>query len=1412
VCFVSEEVVMANPSGDEQIASVAINRSRYDPVSSDFLRKLFRQFLVKIGCSQCLELAVPSSTTDRQVHCCARNRLLIKRIKTDGAPWQIVRCDITVDYLNDVRQCEGACVGAEACTRAHNEGELVVWKEARAMGVSLERFFADVATSRLYPEVALQYWTRDRGVEVALLCRRCVQLGQGDSATKAKHKPFCKGHHDWSLAAACFTLAGTDGQAGRYFADDEIPPDSHSDALQFSVFINEIKKFGLSDRDVVSTVIKIKQQAEKKVKREEARQAISEAEADVSVGVLENDDLEVGDSLFSPPDEHDDDGSDSEDDSEEVDPDDLYYDNMLPLSEALRKRDSQPDVFKRCRIKWNGIYDATATPIDEDIQPIKLRGRMNCGPCFNGDEVIVEIKHVQKLDSDSHTADPRLANANSSSDAVERFNKDTHVRHGKVVAIVKKIQRRNGSVFVCTVDEYQSNLVKPLCATVPKIHLFDAVVRQKFGREAKDGYVALYKLGEFGNLQAKKIVQLNEKDRQDKLFVVNVLKWSRRHLYPLGFAMKYLPEGTDAVSSERVARCACHVPPSYSPGDLRLLHPSFGLGLDTWRQGREDMRQKLVVSIDPPDCRDVDDAVSVHFDGRYYEVGVHIADVSCLVDKGGRLDTEALQRGVTFYPKTGDKPVHMFPTEFAENYCSLLPNRDRPCISVTFAVDKDDGKIVRSSIVRSIIHNKHKFTYDQVQAIIFSHHQSSAAGNEEISDETRTTLQQLHVAAKALRRARLGASRHYVQFEELLSTAGCKGSFAAHFLVEEFMIVANRLVAEKLVGAFPDCIPLRKQGRPDCEEFEEWFASHSHSLHISSFFQQYVPVLQEIVPNVHSVPSSKLTSVPLLKEVAELLQGAVEQGDVEKVREILGAEDYHPLHATALDAWRSIQRSAEYVCSGDTGDRQHFSLGCNLYTHFTSPIRRYIDIVVHRLLLAALRGSKSCPYSPAEISAICEKVNRASAYAKKYDKFSTTVAAAESLRAVAAFKPSILVSIDENSLCFNFPGTPVLKRSQRSITFGNLDVCDKPYHPTIPSKDSSRADKQDLEKMIFKWSRRIYDVNHLSQVGRLKSEARRSDALLRLLRDIHVRRVSLDDWKQVREAMDGESDSALLEHVGNMLQSVVWNPDCREVTSEVKDSRIVNHHVRFDMELQRTTVMQVQLAADSVNGILQPVITRLSLTPQHSICVQHMDDAIKCFADVATDALKEQYTSLEEYQKIWRPIIAMEAAYAAVQDADPVTIRNVPVCLQQTSPNSNKYCGHITLDIGFCKERCINLLRNSKDAEEDMHDYLCLKFSWSPANCTQHMDNLTASHTWTCHALAVHGAVAGENDSESGSTKDERTSGLFTVHFDVHHFSTPPPTQLLDTPGAKCTVELLAKPLPHRYEAYCIKHCILYCL
>ncbi|NOX17856.1 MAG: ribonuclease R [Chlorobi bacterium] len=342
---------------------------------------------------------------------------------------------------------------------------------------------------------------------------------------------------------------------------------------------------------------------------------------------------------------------------------------------------------------------------------------------------------------------------------------------------------------------------------------------------------------------------------------------------------------------------------------------------------RVDLRKESIVTIDPKSAKDFDDAVSLKVlkNGNFL-VGVHIADVSHYVPKKSALYKEALKRGTSVY--LVGKVIPMLPEKLSNNVCSLVPNKDR----LTFSVEIEftpRGKVVSHKIFKSVINSKRRFTYEEVQEIL-----------NKKSGEHFDMLFNLMKTARILRKKRMKTGSinfitpevHFV-FDEKgdVKDITISKHIESHELIEEYMLLANQLVAKEVNRdengrTFP--FVYRIHDKPDKEKLEE-FGSFVRSL--GYFFN----------------PNAGDTSLQL----RTLLESAKNKPEEAVINEI------------------AIRSMAKAIYS--TENIGHYGLGFSFYTHFTSPIRRFPDLIVHQLIFEYETANEIKGYKLKELENIC---------------------------------------------------------------------------------------------------------------------------------------------------------------------------------------------------------------------------------------------------------------------------------------------------------------------------------------------------------------------------------------------------------------------------------------------------------
>lgn len=332
---------------------------------------------------------------------------------------------------------------------------------------------------------------------------------------------------------------------------------------------------------------------------------------------------------------------------------------------------------------------------------------------------------------------------------------------------------------------------------------------------------------------------------------------------------------------------------------------------------REDFREVFTITIDPHDAKDFDDAISIRrLADKKVEVGVHIADVSYYIKPGGKLDTEAFQRATSIY--LVDRVIPMLPEKLSNEVCSLKPHVDRLCFSVIFEMD-EQAKVLNYRIVRTIINSTHRLNYEEAQEII-----------EGTRPDLEGNIQLLNKLALELRKVRFqrGAINfHSTEVKFRLDSEGkpleiyLKETKESNNLVEEFMLLANRTVAAEIGNV--------KGKNTEAKPF---------------------------VYRVHDEPSpEKLgTFSTFLRKLGYKLN----LGEKDKISRSLNKlfDDVHGKPEETMIETIAIRTMAKaYYSSVNIG---HYGLAFPFYSHFTSPIRRYPDLMVHRLLDAYLLSKK----------------------------------------------------------------------------------------------------------------------------------------------------------------------------------------------------------------------------------------------------------------------------------------------------------------------------------------------------------------------------------------------------------------------------------------------------------------------
>ncbi|OQR96378.1 exosome complex exonuclease RRP44 [Thraustotheca clavata] len=575
------------------------------------------------------------------------------------------------------------------------------------------------------------------------------------------------------------------------------------------------------------------------------------------------------------------------------------------------------DHWLECSVLIHGLDDSRV--------PVLIAGQNHINRAMDGDVVAIELlpKHLWKKPSESFNVEP---SKNDDEDAARETE-------GPEIGVAEPTLPANADV--------NAEELKP-CGKV--VGIIQRNWRRYCGsiEPPKDPKIPLGKNCLFVPVD-RKIPKIRIATRQadtllDKRIVVSIDSWPADSRFPIGHYVRTLGTIGDKETETQVLLLEHDIPcEAFSDKVLKCLPPADWCITPENSKGRTDLRHLPVMSIDPPNCKDIDDALHVRpLDNGHVEIGVHIADVTHFVEAGSALDLEAADRGTSTY--LVDKRLDMLPGYLTTQLCSLTDVEDHFAFTVLWEV-RVEGKevhVIDVKFCKSIIRSIASLSYGEAQVLLDDPNAGKSfalTGKSPANQDKKvimgSAIKTMHDIALRLKAKRIDAGALTLASPEVrfvldnetqnpldVQMYALKDTNA---LVEEFMLLANITVAKKILRSFPTFSMLRRHPAPSKRQFDA------------------------------IVSQAKAVGVTLRVDNSKQLQESLDSTAAMR-------EDNPYFNKMLRILCTRCMMPASYFSSGEVSveEYHHYGLAAPIYTHFTSPIRRYADVVVHRLLAAAI--------------------------------------------------------------------------------------------------------------------------------------------------------------------------------------------------------------------------------------------------------------------------------------------------------------------------------------------------------------------------------------------------------------------------------------------------------------------------
>ena len=849
--------------------------------------------------------------------------------------------------------------------------------------------------------------------------------------------------------------------------------------------------------------------------------------------------------------------------------------------------------------------------------------------------------------------------------------------YGRVVKVIQRVENLN---FVCEVSQENPDTFFPIDSKNPGFKNFPYY--SKMLRDHQDDAeskssppksVVVYNQATWkkeGSLhQAPKVADfINHRTALKMAFVVKFVAWNPKYVNAFGLVTDAYPKGYTHLNAEILLSIVHSIPLSQHKSEDS---PPPQTSNHTPAESPRDIPFPNAFTIDPKEARNLDDALTLIKQSetkeseQVYQFGVHIVDASKHLDLDGSNDLRARNQGSAYYYRVCGKikMIPMLPSDFLDDL-SLTPGNVRDVWSVTCDVYlNENGEVIKTDkvqIEQSQVRSVLQLSYEKAQDILCGKYEP-----EDVSAYDSLSLISMEETLKMLNSLSLHFSRKRLKSDAMYWCQNTEDSiqcWQSHKIIEEFMIWANSEVAEKLYSQYPSGALLRCQKPPEDKHLVDFTESLAGTLAMAYDLSQFYK------------GEEKLQHFMVEKNVLADIRKKKSEGDAVGIAGIIMSGLLFPQLSVALSKRKAISQRSKYRCTdikNPKKDYYHDNLCLEAYTHFTSPLRRYVDILVQRLLV----GDFDLELLEEEL----KKLNNLSSKAKNIE--------------IDFGRVDFSLSLMHNSKVFQ---ACIESNTRTRLSFKCLNIQQK--HRTYEIRTANLgpfmpfgSNSQKPSKTKYCWKVKISSLNETDlntirgiTVSKLPEKEHKSDSYIEAYRNIDDEmemvtfQISISCLCTFINGRDWTKALAFTKNptVDN-LESLNWLSQYQDRASSVSNKENIAIgtaqypfvHYFLSLSLEEADVFNMWLNMRRRKCLPESTVQLVQLSPLLHICVQHNTFPSKCFSnEFLRNASRHRYRSIKEYIDLWEGVLLSEAAVASVHEPKVFILQGAKLIWPEFSP------------------------------------------------------------------------------------------------------------------------------------------------